>query len=532
MNDVEKIPQYSDLLRFGRVEQISIKAEKINKIFSELESKSEIKFVRPLEKPLSSKSLNKLFDRIFTAKNEMHSSIEKLSSFSNITSDYTKAVEPVAFEAERIYRRGIENITDDQINRQDVRRFWECLDEKQKHAYLAASRINQLRYELSQSTKPSSTLDSKNIFESAKHIEAVLGLSIFDSLRQNVKNILSGNILDSPADFKETAVLALLIAAALDMNPNLKNDGYELTKSETERFPFVQRELIYWEKIKSIYGEKYSSNSIMNLQQLILQTGDPFLIGDTDASCVKIMRNPGPPATYTIIFPATVGNPVPKFWATNTLNSWGSNVFALNSNSKLSDLAYQSLRNSIIEHGDDPHNTAVQAAGFSQGGILAAGFTQKYGSDLNIEQLVTVGSPTSSFHGIGSKTNVLNLKNVGFKLPLGYDPIAFSDQAIECWAQSLCGYSNFLTPKAVENILISSHIIPKTFSLSGNSNSRDIFVSDINHPVLDASVGSVAPGHDVGNYAFTVDEGAVDGTNLKHFFTDNAEVERHFYQSK
>lgn len=264
------------------------------------------------------------------------------------------------------------------------------------------------------------------------------------------------------------------------LNPNLTNEGELIGDDSMADDEYKKRHFNAMCEINQFRVEnnmtQIEKDEIPDIEALLLQTITAYKSVGESVSPIQIFRNKKTNG-YTVIFPATVGDIPPNKWATNSLNNWGSNNYAIKKQSALVAEARGILERKAKEDGQDIKNINIMTVGFSQGGINAASFASKYENELNIKQVVTLGSPIAHFKI--EKANVLAYEQKHAKNDIvPYLDTPYSLPRMDGWRLLLPGQNK------------NSH------------NWQTIKVDNIMTPLIgEDSADSIAPGHDPGNYA-------------------------------
>ncbi|GAA2232490.1 hypothetical protein GCM10010401_00290 [Rarobacter faecitabidus] len=139
-------------------------------------------------------------------------------------------------------------------------------------------------------------------------------------------------------------------------------------------------------RLSNRYGQ------LSTVGDVFANAGEIDALGENRAAVIRVMVNHGPPVTLTLILPST------KDWYSTSKvpNDLASNIAIMaGADSALLRAAEHALRSTMKDLRLDPSSVAVMVAGFSQGGITAARFAQRYHRDFAIKQVVTAGAPVA-----------------------------------------------------------------------------------------------------------------------------------------
>lgn len=283
----------------------------------------------------------------------------------------------------------------------------------------------------------------------------------------------------------------LVYSNTLAQKLNVQNKGkLLLNNSDTEGIK--KRELDYLEQAG------LQKNNIPYLHDLVRYLPVGYKSGGDDVSTIQILKKKGDSNNYTIIFPATTGGINPKQWSKTSLNTWGHNLYAINGTSDLILRADEALKKQLKKDQVDISDAKIMVAGFSQGGILAAAYAQKYENKQNIKQVLTVGSPVSNMKI--SKANVLAIEQTHI--------------------------SDDLVPHLEKAGIKRNNKQKISDENPQQSNWQTIKISNISTNVLPEAKGSIAQGHDVGNYQFATIESQINNQKvIDQFLGDSSEIE-------
>jgi hypothetical protein len=158
-----------------------------------------------------------------------------------------------------------------------------------------------------------------------------------------------------------------------------------------------------------------------SLTDLFHSMDDIMEIGQNDAGVVRVFHRENT-NDFIVLFPETNASFSCSEREKNP-NNWLTNMKAIQGDAAIlhayKDVVDNAIKDANIENSEDAN---IMLGGFSQGGLLSGLFAQRFQSDYNIEEVVSLGAPISGFL-IPEKTNVLSLKYEN-------DPIAFLDRGI------------------------------------------------------------------------------------------------------
>lgn len=149
----------------------------------------------------------------------------------------------------------------------------------------------------------------------------------------------------------------------------------------------------------------YEMNSIRNL---ILTMSQLDSLGATEEAVIRVSHNSENPPKFTMVLPSTQ-QWLP--WENSTPNSILGNLNIIRGDSQMLDASHAVLQDAIkdyyIAHPDAKRPPEVMLGGFSQAGITAGAFAEKYGKEMNVTTLFVVGSPLGKFPDIDPSINVV-----------------------------------------------------------------------------------------------------------------------------
>jgi hypothetical protein len=114
-------------------------------------------------------------------------------------------------------------------------------------------------------------------------------------------------------------------------------------------------------------------------------------LNDLNQTNISVQVVDSDPPAISVILPATRGDNLPNNWTQNFTASLGVSSIVDN----LDEILKSEIANLGISNLKD---VPIMISGFSQGGLNAALFAQKFAIKYNIAQVITFGSPIGRFH--------------------------------------------------------------------------------------------------------------------------------------
>ncbi|MDR0788995.1 MAG: hypothetical protein LBN03_02225 [Bifidobacteriaceae bacterium] len=216
---------------------------------------------------------------------------------------------------------------------------------------------------------------------------------------------------------------ALILSSALGLS--VKCYLGESFTTESEKLLRIKK---HSREVRPEIKDKYLTPH--NLEELIYNFELVNRIGGDDEMAMRIISKTdeyGNVISMTVIMPPTHGFETP--------NSWQQDGGLMVDNAPILENAKLAIEKEFAKLGMvDGKDIPIMIGGFSQGGLAAAAFSQKYQNDFNISQVVTVGSPIGIFSGIPKSTNVIAFEfddDIVPKLDLTKNPIANNWETIK-----------------------------------------------------------------------------------------------------
>lgn len=198
------------------------------------------------------------------------------------------------------------------------------------------------------------------------------------------------------------------------------------TESSVDAFQDAARRLEFQNSVELLDSDLPSPDGDYqpeDLTTLLLSMGQTDSLGGKDEAVIRVLTQPGPPPTFTLIIPSTQ-QWAP--WESVNPNDLMGNLAIMQGSSALETMADQALQTAMddyyTDHAKDGIARAdvdgaqVMVAGFSQGGITAAAFAQNHSDPYNIVQVVTAGAPIAGFD-IPHDVSVIAFESPGDPVP-------------------------------------------------------------------------------------------------------------------